>query len=373
MSPTSTRMPVLSPRALNRALLARQMLLARERRPALEAIERLVGLQAQAPDPPYIGLWTRLEGFDPSELGALVGERAAVRMALMRSTIHLVSARDGLILRPVVQGALDRLLRGSYGRRLEGLDRDEVARAGRALLEERPLTSAELGRRLHERWPDRPAQALANAVRAWVPLVQVPPRGVWGRSGAAVHVPVETWLGRPLEEDASPDGVVRRYLAAFGPASVADVQQWSGLTRLGPILERMRSDLLTFRDERGRELFDVPDGVRPGPDVPAPPRFLPPFDNVLLSHADRARVMVDAHRRRIATLNGMVPGTFLVDGFVRGAWRIERRRGEVVLVLERYARLARADEAGLRREGERLLAFLTSGDGSHRMEVVDAA
>jgi hypothetical protein len=348
---------VLDRRVLNRALLARQLLLRRAEMPVAEAIEKLVGLQAQAPAPPYVGLWARLEGFRPDDLSRLIAGREVVRIALMRSTIHLVTARDALALRPVVQPVIERAVMGGYGRILAGLDLGDVAAAGRLLVEERPRTFNEIGKALAERWPGLDPRALPQVVRAWVPLVQVPPRGLWGASGPAAHTTVEAWLGRPVASDPSPDAAVLRYLAAFGPAAVADVQTWSGLTRLGEVMERLRPHLRTFRDEQGRALFDLPDAPRPDPDTPAPPRFLAEFDNVLLSHADRSRVIADDHRRRIATLNGMVPGTFLVDGFVGGTWKTTRQRGAATLHLKPFAPLDAPDRTALAEEGARLLAF----------------
>src|SRR5919202_38429 len=272
---------VLTLRELNRATLERQMLLRRWKLSAAETIEHLVGMQAQAPNPPYVGLWTRLAGFHPNELARLITERHAVRIALMRNTVHLVSACDCLKLRPLLQPILDR---GVYANRthragIEGVDIEALIAAGRALLEERPRTAKELGELLKERWPERDAASLARTIRHLVPLVQVPPRGVWGKSGQATHTTVEAWLGRPLDPDPSLEEMVVRYLGAFGPATVKDVQTWSGLTRLGEVTDRLRSHLRAFRDEQGKELFDLPDAPRPDPDTPAPPRFLPQFDN----------------------------------------------------------------------------------------------
>jgi hypothetical protein len=341
---------VLSLRALNRALLERQLLLRRSRLSAEEAIEHLVGMQAQVPTTPYLGLWTRLEGFRPEELSELIETRAAVRIALQRSTIHLVTARDCLAIRPVVQPVLD-----AFPKRLSGLDGAGLAAAGRALVEEQPRTFAELGTLLAATWDREPAD-LANAVRALVPLVQVPPRGLWGRSGQARHTSAEAWLGRPLESGTEPDGLVLRYLAAFGPATVRDAQVWSGLTRLREVVERLRPVLRSFRDEHGAELFDLPAAPRPDPDTPAPPRFLPEFDNVLLSHADRTRIVADEHRKLIFAGNG-IGAAFLVDGFVRGTWKLDRDTATVAV--EPFEPLSKADRVAVSDEGERLAAFLT--------------
>jgi hypothetical protein len=348
---------VLDRRALNRALLSRQLLLERATMSAAETVEHLVGMQSQAPNPPYIGLWTRLAGFHQDQLAALVRERALVRLVLMRSTIHLVSAADCLALRPVLHESLARALQGTFGRKLAGLDLAEVSALGRRLLEEEPLTLGGLGTKLAERWPDRDAFALANAVRNLEPLVQTPPRGLWGESGQAVHTTAEHWLGRPLSQDTAPDSMVLRYLAAFGPASVKDIQMWSGMTRLAEAVRRLRAELLVFRDENGQELYDLPDAPRPDGTEPAPVRYLPEFDNILLSHADRSRILTDEQRRLVFTRNGLIKSTILVDGFVRGLWRIESERRTATLVIEPFAPLSARERTALTDEGAGLLAF----------------
>jgi hypothetical protein len=350
---------VLGPRELNRATLERQMLLHRRKLSAVEAIEHLVGMQAQAPAPPYVGLWTRLEDFHPDDLARLILERRAVRIALMRNTVHLVSARDCLALRPLMQQVFDRTLYSTRANRanLEGVDIEALVAAGRALLEERPRTAKELGELLQERWPERDPASLARAIRHLVPLIQVPPRGLWGKSGPAAHTTAEAWLGRPLDPAPSLEETILRYLGAFGPATVKDVQSWSGLTRLGELIERLRPRLRIFRDERGKELFDVPDAPMPDSDTPAPPRFLPEFDNLILSHADRTRVIAEEYRKAIASKNGMVPASVLVDGFVRGTWKTERSRGKATLEIKPFEPLTREDRDALVEEGERLIRF----------------
>lgn len=357
------------PRELNRAMLARQMLLRRSEMPALDAIEHLVGLQAQAPNPPYVGLWTRLEDFHPDELSRLILDRRAVRIALMRNTVHLVSARDCLMLRPLTQPVLDRGLYSTRANRagIEGMDIEALVAAGRALLEERPRTAKELGGVLQERWPERDPAILARAIRHLLPLVQAPPRGIWGKSGPSTHTTAEAWLGHPLDSDPSPDALILRYLGAFGPASVKDVQTWSGLTRLGEVMDRLRPRLDAFRDEHGKELFDLPDAPRPDPDTPAPPRFLPAFDNLILSHADRSRVIADDYREVIASKNGMVPATVLIDGFVCGTWKTERTRGKATLVIEPFESLPKKFRDALSDEGERLVRFI--GEGAEAFEI----
>ncbi len=360
---------VLGSRALNRATLERQMLLRRRKLPALDAIEHLFGLQAQAPNPSYVGLWTRLEGFRPDELSRLILDRRAVRIALMRNTVHLVSARDCLTLRPLVQPVFDRGLYSTRANRagIEGVDIEALVAAGRALIEARPRTARELGGLLRERWPEHDPATLARAIRHLLPLVQVPPRGVWGKSGQTTHTTAEAWLGRPLDPAPSLDEMVLRYLAAFGPATVKDVQTWSGLTRLGEMLERLRPRLCSFRNENGKELFDLPDAPRPDPDTPAPPRFLPAFDNLILSHNDRTRVIANDYRKIIASKNGMVPATVLVEGFVRGTWKTERTSRKVTLVIQPFESLPRSDRDALAEEGEQLVRF--TGEDAEAFEV----
>ncbi len=355
--------PVLSGRVLNRTLLERQLLLRRSGLSAAATIERLVGMQAQVPNSPYVGLWTRLDDFRPEELAGLIEWRQAVRLTLMRSTLHLVTARDCLALFPVFRQVSERGFWSSpFAPHLAGLDARAVVAAGRGLLEERPRGTTELARLLGERWPERDAINLAYAVRYLLPMVQLPPRGVWGAGGRATYTTVETWLGRPVADDPTPDDVVLRYLAAFGPATVGDVRAWSGLTALRPVLERLRPRLRTFRDERGRELFDVPDGPLADPDTPASPRFLPEYDNVLLGHDDRTRVIADDRRAALFT------STLLVDGFVRGTWKVARRRGgAATLVIEPFEPLTRRDRTAVEDEGARLLAFAAADATSHEV------
>ena len=346
---------VLDRRALNRALLARQLLLERADMTPVAAIEHLVGLQSQAPNPPFVGLWTRLDRFGHAELDRLMTERAVVRMALMRSTIHLVTARDALALRPLLQPVVERTFTAAWAKRLDGVDIAEATMIARRLLEETPMTARKVGEALAERWPGRDLAALGEIARAHLPLVQVPPRGLWRRSGAAAHTTSERWLGRPLDARPDVDDLVRRYLAAFGPASINDAQTWSGLRDLRESFERLRPALVTFRDERGAELFDLPDAPRPGPDAPAPVRLLPEWDNILLSHADRTRIVDDDIRRQVWTVNGIISSTVLVDGFVAATWRIERAGREAAVLVEPFDRLPASARKAIAAEAERML------------------
>jgi len=371
---------VLSLRAINRALLSRQRLLDRPTLPAagsgaaraamvVETIEHLVGLQAQAPFPPYYGLLSRLDGFRPDDLASLLTGRAAVRIALMRGTIHLVSARDCLPLRRLLQPVMERGLRGNFGRQLAGVDPAALAAAGRTLVEAEPMTFSQLGRALAGHWPDHPPAALAQGVRALVPLVQVPPRAVWGQSGLSRHTSAEHWLGQPSQPGRAgfPEpalglaDLVMRYLGGFGPATARDVAAWSGLTGLKTVMEQLRPSLVTFRDERGAELFDLPSAPRPGGGIPAPVRLVAEFDNLVLSHADRSRILSAANARRLYTVNGVIPGSVLIDGFVAGMWRLTRSRGVTMLTIELFGPMRERD--ALVREAERVLVFC-SPDGS---------
>ena len=352
--------PTLDRRALNRALVARQSLLGRSAIPPLAMVERLAGMQSQVPNAPYVGLWSRLERFEPSALGELLVQRRVVRSTLMRGTIHLTSADDALAWRSVVRPVIERGFGATqFYRNLEGLDRAEVIAAGRALLEERPLNRAELGRLLGERWPDRDPGSLAYTVTYHVPLVQLPPRGLWGRTGQATWTPMESWLGRAPSPDEAADEVVIRYLAAFGPATVADASAWSGLAGLRPTFERLRPRLRTFSDERGRELFDVPDGPLPDAGTPAPPRFIGEYDNVLVAYDDRSRVIPDEHRDRI--LHGLGVPMVLIDGMVRATWRAIVSGDTATLEVAPYDRLAGDDRRALETEGEMLLMFFAPG------------
>ncbi|MET8629686.1 winged helix DNA-binding domain-containing protein [Kitasatospora sp. NPDC004669] len=361
-------MTVLSTRALGRALLARQHLLARTDLEPAALVHHLGGLQAQAvPQPPYLGLLARLDGFSPEQLTTLIEQRAVVRIALQRGTIHLVTAEDCRTLRPLLQPVLDQALRTTYGKRLAGLDLTALAAEARALVEEGPRTFQQLGALLAAGRPDRDPAALAQAARCLLPLVQVPPRGLWGRSGPAAHTTAEAWLGRPMDPSPSPDDLVLRYLAAFGPAGAADLRKWCGLTGLGPVLRRLAPRLLTFRDEQGRPLYDLPEAPRPEPDVPAPVRLVAPFDNLLLSHADRSRVLPEEYKGRVMSQNGIVLGTLLVDGLVAGTWRLT---GEQEVVVQPFVPLARADREAAEAEARRVLAFAGEGSGAVRIEAV---
>lgn len=347
---------VLDQRTLNRTLLERQGLLRRAPGTVRDVVEHLVGMQAQEPQNPFVALWNRLDGFDPAELDRLMLDRGVLRTALMRTTIHLVTADDALVLARVFAPVLARTLRSQRAFRigLDGLDLDEVARFGARHLAAEPMSARQLRSRLADQWPDRDPAVVMMAVRYLVALVQVPPRGLWRQSREPILTTVDAWLGRqaPVRSDVV-EVLIQRYLAAFGPASTSDIRTWSGLTQLAPVIERLRPRLRSFRDESGRVLFDVPDAPIVDGAVAAPPRFLPEYDNAFLSHADRSRIAdlpLDVER--------YARGTLLVDGFVAAGWRIDRTRDEAALRVDTFRELARGELEEVIGEGEALLAFV---------------
>jgi len=428
-----TSTTLLTNRAVNRATLARQHLLERTDATALDEIAHLAGMQAQAPLAPYVGLWTRLRDFTHDELSALYQQRRVVRMALMRGTIHLTTAEDALAWRPLVEPVIVRGTNSAFGKHYTDLDRDALSQAARELVEQSPRTFAELGALLAERFPGRDAQALAQAARAHLPLVQIPPRGLWGATGRIAHTTAEHWLGLDIDTQDKPsttapthtgaatnadtgantksdtatdalEAMILRYLAAFGPATIMDAQAWSGLTRLREIFDRLRPTLLVARaDDSGRaangpagrassrgnrasggsgssgaELFDLPDAPRPDPDTPAPARFLPEYDNLLFSHADRTRINPANHTIPLFPGNGASLGYYLLDGVWSGLWRAERTRPRdaadtIRLTIQHFAALTPAARDELTAEGRNLLAFLAPDAASADVQFTPAA
>ncbi|MFD3825928.1 winged helix DNA-binding domain-containing protein [Streptomyces sp. NPDC058625] len=352
-------------RALNRATLSRQLLLDRVGRTPLDVMERLVGLQAQDPEPPYIGLWNRLPGFRQDDLTVLLEERRVVRSTLYRGTQHLVTAEDYLWIRPVLQPMLDRWQKGAWGRVTAGLDLAELAGTVRKLLGTGQMSRPELAAALRERWPDRDPVGLARSAQALLAIVHPPPDGTWGRRGTTPFMLAEEWLGRPLDTAPSVERLVLRCLAAFGPATVRDVQAWSGMTRLREVVDRLRPELLVLRGESGQELFDLPDAPRPGADHPAPVRFLALLDNVLLAWADRGRMLSDERRVPVS-----VEPALTVDGFVHALWRIRHDRDErAVLVVKPFEPLPRAARGEIAEEGMALLRFAAPKAASYDIEI----
>ena len=351
---------ILSNRALNRATLARQHLLERSSIPIPDMIDHLVGMQAQNPLDPYFGLWARISDFDPLDLSGMIEERQAVRTAFLRATIHLVTSRDLLRIDPTVRPVAVRVFASTtFARAIEGIDFEELLHTGRSLLEEKPRSRADLAKLLAAIWPDRDAQSLAQAVTYNLPLVQIPPRGIWGKKGNATWATVESWLGTPIDARPAPERLALRYLAAFGPATVADMRTWSGITGLAAVVEQIRPDLQVLRDDQGRELLDLPDAPRPDPDTPAPPRFLPEYDNVLLGHSDRSRVIgPDARPPGWA-------GNVLYDGFLVGSWKLATSKAGPRISVSPFQALSSRAESEVAEEAAGLLEALGPGLEHH--------
>ncbi|GAA1322701.1 winged helix DNA-binding domain-containing protein [Pseudonocardia xinjiangensis] len=364
-------MTVLDTRALNRATLARQMLLEHADVPVLNAVAHLCGLQAQEPQEPFVGLWSRVRAFDPATLSDLLVRRSVVRTHLMRRTVHLLTAEDILAWRARHDAMLRQRVLGVYRGELAGIDLDELAAAGRAVLADgEPRSMTELARALADRWPAPGPRALGEMlIAALIPVAQLPPRGLWRTRAGVRNVVLSSWLGRDIDPPApagsDPVGaaLVRRYLAAFGPAAAADLRAWCGLAGLPAAVAAIRGELVTFRDERGRELLDLPDAPRPDPDTPAPVRFLPAFDNALLGYHDRSRIIDDAHRG----LSVAGARVVLVDGRVAATWSVEA----ATVIVTPLRRFSRADRSAVAEQGRDLAAFLSDGD-SRRVRVAAA-
>jgi hypothetical protein len=340
---------VLTQRELNRALLARQLLLERSTLPVARALERVAGLQTQYAPSGYIGLWTRLERFTRDDLTRVLERRLAVQATLMRTTIHLVSAGDYPFFRTAVRDARrEHWLKARRGkvdaRRLEA-----GARRVRKVLADGPRHRDEL-------FELAGSDSMAwNGVGVFIDLVRAPPSGTWEHRRADIFALAEEWLGPPaVTPEEGVEHLVRRYLGAFGPARAHDVADWAGLP-LATIAGALgRLTLRRFRDEAGRELVDLPRALLPDPDTPAPVRFLPTWDATLLVHARRSGVLPERYRPRIFT--SKTPhsvGTFLVDGTVAGTWRPERGR----IVTHAFARLPRETRREVDEEAERLADF----------------
>ncbi|WP_052851318.1 winged helix DNA-binding domain-containing protein [Streptomyces avicenniae] len=363
---------VLSTRALGRATLARQLLLDRSEMPVLAAVGHLGGMQAQEPQEPFTGLWTRLRAFAPGTLSDLLVGRDVVRIHLMRRTVHLVTADDAVAWRARHDAMLRGKVLGVYRRDLAAVDLDELAAAGREVMADgEPRTMAELTRALAGRWPAVAPRALGEMlISALLPMAQTPPRGVWRQKAGVRNVPLASWLGRALDP-ADPDGtdavgqaLVRRYLAAYGPAASADLRAWCGLAGLPAAVAAVRGELVSFRDARGRELLDLPDAPRPDPDTPAPVRFLPAFDNAILGYQDRSRIIDDAHRG--VSVAGI--RVVLLDGRVAATWTVT----DATVRVTPLRHLAPAERDDVAEEGRRLAAFLSDGEGD-RIEITTPA
>lgn len=358
-------MTTLDNRALNRARLHRQWLTEPRDTTALAAMEHLVGMQAQLGDPPYYQLWSRLRDFRTDDLSAALDDRTAVRVALMRGTIHLVTAADALRLRPLVQPYLTAtMFNGSVsGKRIVGVDADELAAEGQRLLAEGPLHVDDLGAGLAKRFDGFAATDLAYGLRCLLPLIQTPPRGVWGKGGGLTYASTRQWLGAEpeLDPDAALVAAIPRYLAAYGPASIQDFQTWSSRTRTAAAFERLRDQLVVHHDTTGRELFDLPGRALPDPDRPLEPMLLGSFDNILLSHRDREFIISKDAQKRVFTHNGIVKGTILLDGFVAGSWKPALRKKTARIDVEPFTALSKRQRERLEHTALELLDFAAPG------------
>ncbi|MGH2483200.1 MAG: winged helix DNA-binding domain-containing protein [Candidatus Limnocylindria bacterium] len=354
---------VLTQRELNRALLARQLLLKRSSPSVPKALEQIAGIQNQYAPSAYVRLWSSLRKFAMGDLDRLLNQRQVVQGTLMRSTIHLVSARDWWGFAEGIGPSRQDWWQSTWGKEFPRQDMDTVAAT---------LTKELAGRP----WPRKELDALLRAHGSsiwsgvWVPLIRVPPSGTWARRRADVFQLASEWIG-PSDTD-EPRGLVhllRRYLGGFGPARLADAAQWAGVAVAKMRAAAERVDLRTFRDEKGRELVDLPAAPLPSADTPAPVRFLPTWDAILLVHARRTLVLPEAYRPLV--FNTKTPhsvGTFLVDGSVAGSWRAERSGDRATLFYTPFERLPAAAEREIRDEGAGLVRFTEPTSPSFAVE-----
>ncbi|NUS45589.1 MAG: winged helix DNA-binding domain-containing protein [Mycobacteriaceae bacterium] len=321
-------------------------------------VEYLVGLQAQDVLPPFVGLWNRIEGFDPAAVSAGLSDRSLARLTLMRGTIHLVTARDAVRIAPHIQPELEKVpfRKGFYFGETVGLDPEEVRAHGERLVGAEPVTTAQLRAHAARLWPDRKPAAVVQAWLYQLAVLQVPPRGMWGHNERPSWARIEPWLGLALDREYPRAELLARYLAAFGPASTMDMQTWSRFTGLKPDVDSLGDRLRRYTDERGRTLYDLADAELADPDLPAPARLLGWYDNVFLSHQDRTRIVPATSVYKPDLRAYEAP--FLVDGFAAGTYRIERTSDTAQLVLRPSRALNRRESAELTAEADRLLAFV---------------
>ncbi len=359
---------ILSTRALNRALLSRQMMLAREKATVVSTVERIAGMQAQLPRPPFIGLWTRIRNFQRQDLQKSLHAKTVIRATAMRGTIHLLSRKDFIAWRPVMAEMLVRGAESIAGKKVS-VDRESLYATGREFFGRGPAPFEDFRAHLEQHHSSDVVRALAYTVRMGVPLVMVPSDDPWGFSSNAGFTLADNWLGETLPTASGPlDNMVLRYLAAFGPATPGDFQTWSGIRGARETFDRLRPRLTTFRDERKRELFDLPKAPRPD-DVDAPVRFLPEFDNALLAHDDRSRIIDAEHRKFVFLKNLQVLGTFLIDGRVAGIWKAIRKKKTADIALTPFGKLRKADRDALAEEGEQLARFVEPDAAEHTVSM----
>lgn len=343
-------------RELNRATLARQMLLVREKRPLVKAIEGLFALQAQLARPPFTGLWSRLENFARADLANAVKARTVVRGTSMRGTIHLMTAADFLKYRGCLQPSLDAGMRAILKERAETLDTPRLLAVAGAYLQQ-PHNFEEVRDHLVAKFPGGDERAMGYATRMGVPLVQVPTSDVWAYPAQADFVSAETWLGKPIAACGALGPLVVRYLAAYGPATVKDAQAWSGLPNLEPAFASLGSKLITVPGPKGEPLYDLPDAPRPDGDTPAPVRFLPEWDGAIVTRADD-RIVATADRPRVFLPGLRVAALVLVDGSAAASWKVSATASKATLQIESFTTWPAAIRRAVSTEGEALLRFV---------------
>lgn len=347
---------------LNRTFLSRQLLLSRSSSSVEAATKQLLGLQAQVQQPPFIGLWSRLHGFQPEDLTNALIARTIVRAPLMRSTLHLFSAADYQQLRMTIQPALTRGLNSFHGKNIKGLDFDPLLEAARQFLKERTRAIGEVRSYLATQAPEIVPEALAYGFRTFIPVVQVPSdKARWGYGNAPEYVLAAAWLGQAVNPHDDLETLIMRYVAACGPASVMDMQTWAGMPKLKDAFDKVRPKLHSYRDDQGRELFDLPDGVILPAEVPAPVRFIPEYDNSMISHQNRTRILAEAYRTKVFLSAARVRATVLLNGFVCAAWKIEKAKSTVTLIIDLFETVSATDREAIAEEGERLLRFVEPG------------
>ncbi|CAN5838623.1 winged helix DNA-binding domain-containing protein [soil metagenome] len=336
----------LTDRDLNRALLARQMLLERQPLAPVEALRRLVGVQAQLPRTPFLGLWSRLAGFKPESLREAIEAREVVRATAMRSTLYLMTAADFLAFRGSLRTGETIALPG--GTKTTVSDLEPVLALARAHFAE--PREFETLREALEKAGYSDVRVMAYAARQLLPLVQAASDTPYGFSPGGEFVLAKAYLDKEIAADPSPADLLRRYLAAWGPAMPADFSGWSGLKGVAALFEEIAGELVTFRDERKKRLYDLQDAPRPGGDIPAPPRFVPDFDAVTQGHQDRARIVPAAHAPKIASKNLQVPQMLLVDGFVAGTWKLEAKRKVATVTVTAFEKFSVKDRKAVEAE-----------------------
>ena len=358
---------MLTNRQLNRATLARQLLLERSDASIAATVALLGGLQAQQSNDPYIALWSRLNGFTHQALTGLIVDRTLARATTMRGTLHLHTADDLIGFRALVQDYLMATWRSGFRKRFAGQDEQAVHREGLKFLKKGPTTIGEVGKALQAKFPEADPLALAIMVQMREPLVQVPPTRIWGNGSPPLLERAETWLGK-RKPGLSRTDLVRRYLASFGPASINDMQVWCRLTKLSVEFKALAKELVVFESEDGRVLYDLPDAPRPDADTPAPVRFLPFYDNVYLGYDNRRRMLTEADAERINIFANYKPPV-LVDGVISAGYVVSRKKGAARLEIEPYHKLTKKQVREIKAEGNAFLRFIEAGADTYEVEV----